>query len=169
MRPPFIWLITDTHWNSDFEGRRPSDYAIKLSTNCRKVIAKQDILIHLGDVINDRPSELKQWLSINGDCITKILVRGNHDKEKDSWYLNKGFNLVVDQLVIKDVLLSHIPAPLPPGVRINIHGHFHNNPLERCLERDPQIVPYYKPETHKLLALEFVDYKPVRLDEFSKL
>lgn len=168
-RPPYIWLITDTHWNADFEGRRPDNYAMTLSTNCCKVIAKQDILIHLGDVINDRQGELGAWLSISGDCKTKILVRGNHDKNKDSWYLNKGFNLVCDQLVIKNVVLTHIPTSIfPDGVVLNIHGHFHNNSLERCFEIEPQLKSFYCLEKYKLLAMEYTDYKPVRLDLFSK-
>lgn len=166
MRNPYTWLITDTHWNADFKGFRPLDYSQRIVKNCRKVIAPQDALIHMGDVINDRPGELEGYLgSIN--CRTKILLRGNHDMNKDTWYLNKGFNLVCNQLVIEDMLLTHIPQK-PNGTRINIHGHFHDNPLEKCFSFEPHLKEIYDPNYHRLLAMEKTNYCPVRLDEFGR-
>jgi hypothetical protein len=71
--------------------------------------------------------------------------------------------------VIKDVLLTHIPVPvLPQGVRINIHGHFHNNPMERVVKFEPHIGEFYDPKIHRLFAMENTNYQPVRLEEFAK-
>lgn len=165
MRNPYTWLITDTHWNTDFKEWRPANYGDLIVKNCRKVIAPQDILIHLGDVINDRPSELAKYLAdIPGK--TKILIRGNHDKNTDAWYMNKGFNFVCDQMVLGDLLLSHIPQPIPKGIRVNIHGHFHNNPIEKCFLFEPHLKEFYGSQ-HKLLAVENVNYSPVRLEDFA--
>lgn len=167
MRPAYIWLVTDSHWNSDFKGRRPESYGWDIISNCRKVIAVQDILIHMGDVIDKKESELSGLLAaIPGK--TKILIRGNHDLKGNNWYMNKGFDFVCDQMVIGSVLLSHIPQQIfPVGVRINIHGHFHDNEWERIEKYEPQIAAFYDKKRHRLLAMEHTGYKPVRLDEFA--
>jgi calcineurin-like phosphoesterase family protein len=166
MRNPYRFLITDSHWNADFKGHRPENYGQLIVSNCRKVIAKQDILIHMGDVINDRPSELKVILDKIPGAI-KILIRGNHDRQSDNWYMNKGFNFVCDQLVLGDILLSHIPQPIPKGIRVNVHGHFHSNSFEKCFACEPHLKEFYDPKVHKLLAMEYTDYKPVILEEFT--
>lgn len=167
MRNPYVWLVTDTHFNADFKGFRPDNYGQLIVKGCRRLMAPQDILIHLGDVINDRPGELDRYLK-RIPAATKILIRGNHDKNSDVWYINKGFNFVCDQLVMGDILLSHVPQPLPSGIRINIHGHFHNNTLEKCFLHEPHLKEFYDNSLHKLLAMEYTDYLPVRLDEFGK-
>jgi calcineurin-like phosphoesterase family protein len=163
MRNPITWLITDTHWNTDFKQWRPTDYGQLIVKNCRKVMAPQDVLIHLGDVINNRQGELSDYLE-GIPANTKILIRGNHDHQTDIWYMGKGFNFVCDQMIIGDVLLSHIPQIIPNGIRINIHGHFHDNPIEKCWLHEPHLKEIYC-EQHKLLAMEHVNYCPVQLRE----
>ena len=178
MRNPLIWLITDTHWNADFTREipditgvpvhrnfRPENYGELLVASCRKKMASQDILIHMGDVINDRPGELSDILS-KIPSMTKILIRGNHDKKNDTWYLNKGFDLVCDQMVKENILLSHIPVPVPENIKYNIHGHFHDNDLEHCFRCEPYIREFYGPK-HKLLAMEYTNYSPVLFDEWK--
>lgn len=170
MRPSYIWLITDTHWNSEeaFKERRPQNYGWKIISNCSRVIAKQDTLIHLGDVIDRNLGDLQNYLSLIPGK-TKILIRGNHDKQSDNWYMNKGFDFVCDSLVLKQVILSHIPIKdFSSGVKYNIHGHFHNNPLERVKEVEPHIYEFYNKEKYILVAMENTDYKPVNLDELIK-
>lgn len=168
MRPSYTWLITDTHWNGDFKGHRPETQGRDIISNCRKVIAKQDILIHMGDVIDKRESELIGYLGWLRPIKTKILIRGNHDLKSDNWYMNKGFDFVCDQMVIGDVLLSHIPQEVfPTSIRLNIHGHFHDNEWERIEKYEPHIAAFYDKSRHRLLAMEYTKYNPVRLDEFS--
>lgn len=167
MRPAKRWLITDTHWNDpDIVNycNRPENFGELIVKNCRKVVAPQDIVIHLGDVIFDRAGELDKYLSkIPG---TKIMVRGNHDNRPDNWYITKGFAFVCDSLVLGDVVLSHIPLEkFSDGVRINIHGHFHNLDFRK---NDPKVASYYNPILHKLLAMEYTNYCPVDLVDFSR-
>jgi len=147
-----IWLITDTHFNHNamipYCGR-PENYTELILENWSKVVQEGDVTIHLGDVIFSKSGTLLQLLSrVKG---TKILVRGNHDKEKDNWYMTHGFDFTCDELVKKDVLFSHIPKPKRDGIRLNVHGHFHNTD-HRSVE--PEISAYYDPEYHKLLAIE---------------
>ena len=80
MRQSISWLITDTHWNHDAMVtlcNRPVDFGSRLMSNLRHMLAPQDLLIHLGDVIFYKyPDLLDMMNSING---RKILLMGNHD------------------------------------------------------------------------------------------
>lgn len=167
MKERRIWLITDTHFNHDAIVRycdRPEDHGERIIRNCRRLLAPTDVLIHLGDVIFNKASELDELLGLIPG--TKVLVKGNHDRRSDSWFYNKGFAFVCDELRIGDVLLSHIPKPeLPSDVRLNVHGHFHNTDHRR---HEPEIAAYYDDTKHRLLALEYTDYEPVLMSEFCK-
>jgi calcineurin-like phosphoesterase family protein len=162
MRPPIDWLITDTHWFHDrmeILCERPPDFTARIITNLRAQIQPNDRLFHLGDVIFYKYGYLKSILdSIKG---TKILIMGNHDRKSPNWFMNNGFTFATDMVVVRDVLLSHKPVQaLPTGVRLNVHGHWHNDVKERP--------DWWLPATHRLLALEYVDYQPVKLLEFCK-
>ena len=103
------------------------------------LVAQDDIVIHLGDVILGRNSELFSIMEqLKGK---KILCRGNHDHESDQWYTKRGFDFVCDYYVYNNIAFSHAPlTPLPmqtmkqhskdegfvfKTVDLNIHGHFH--------------------------------------------
>lgn len=139
-RPALIWLLPDTHFNdANMLKFRPKNYEQLIIKRCRSLIAPQDTLIHLGDVIFSRPGELKTFLAqIPGK--TKILVRGNHDKANDP---------VLTML------------NLPQGCSINIHGHFHTFSF-----RTEEEQRHYNPTINKLLALELTNYAPVTLQSF---
>jgi len=166
-RPSKHWLITDTHFNHvavvERMGR-PRNHGERIIKACKHLIQPQDVLIHLGDVIFDRPTELKGLLD-QIECRSKILTLGNHDRKSNNWYLNNGFDLVVEMLVIGDVLLSHKPQEFfPAGVRVNVHGHFHNTNHRK---NEPQFQKFLGPQ-HVLLAMETVGYTPVELVRFAK-
>jgi calcineurin-like phosphoesterase family protein len=138
-----IWLISDTHFYHKniikFENR-PLDHNEKIIENWNKVVSDDDLVIHLGDVIfgMDKFETLKKVLgSLNGK---KVLCRGNHDGYPESswgkwdWFMDAGFDAVMDYFVYQDMAFSHAPlTPLPltarygygKPVRLNIHGHFH--------------------------------------------
>ncbi|MDP9314478.1 MAG: metallophosphoesterase [Chloroflexota bacterium] len=156
------WIITDTHFNHarlQELGGRPVDADEQIKRNWQRLVAPDDVVIHLGDVIIGKQSQLKGIMEqLPG---TKILVRGNHDHEKNSWYIQRGFAFVCDMLVIRDILFSHEPvAVLPSGVRINIHGHFHNND-HRTFEFD------VKPH-NKVIYIEH-EYNPIALEALREM
>ena len=160
-RPAIIWLIADTHLYHDkivVLSDRPSNFTQLIISNLRRLIAEQDTLIHLGDVILYKHPELVSILdSIKG---RKILVMGNHDRKSKGWYMRAGFASAMDMMVWGNILFSHKPVEhLPDGVKYNIHGHFHNDEHRKGES-------WYDPAVHKLLAIENTDYQPIKLQQF---
>lgn len=160
MRPSKHWLITDTHFNHQMlvtQGHRPADFQARILSNWRRLVASQDFVWHLGDVILGQNGTLGDILnSLPG---TKFLVRGNHDHESDGWYMRHGFQFCAQGVLRGGVWLSHAPAlSLPSGAILNVHGHLHNN-----THHTEHVT---RPEHCKLLALEATDYAPVEFDEF---
>ena len=150
------WLITDTHYNHKRiieKCERPEDYEAQINRNWCLLVKPTDTIIHLGDVIMYKNNLLKGILEkLPG---RKILVRGNHDAKSRSWYERNGFHYCCDALQLGSVLLTHKPCKvLPDGVRLNVHGHWHNRPKEPL---SPQ---------HKLLSIERTNYKPVLMEQF---
>jgi calcineurin-like phosphoesterase family protein len=158
MRLPKTWAITDTHWNHDVmieRGYRPADYQERIKRHWLRLVMPEDTIIHLGDVIVGRNSELKDILApLPG---FKILCRGNHDRESDGWYRRAGFAYVANGILVGGVWLTHAPqATLPDGAIINVHGHLHDD--------DHRGTDF--PAHCKLLAIERTDYAPVELSQF---
>ena len=157
------YIISDTHFNHaricELAGR-PTDFNDQIIKNWQAIVTDKDHVIHLGDVIIGRNSELKGIMDqLPG---RKILVRGNHDHEKPIWYLDRGFTVVTDGLILHDILFSHEPVfNLPENIKWNVHGHLHNN--DHRIEDGKPLEKY-----HKLFVLEH-DYKPIELNEFMKL
>jgi calcineurin-like phosphoesterase family protein len=157
-RPAKIWVITDTHFNHQMlidQGYRPADYQEQICRNWTRLVMPHDTVIHIGDVIMNRPSELQQILTALPG--RKILVRGNHDRESDGWYHRAGFAFVAQGILIGGVWLTHAPqVTLPDGAIINLHGHLHAGNHRKGPEVD----------YCKLLSLEADGYGPVELDTF---
>ena len=160
------WLITDTHFNhidkmQEFCGR-PLNYEELIFKGLSR-IPKDDILIHLGDICIGEDAQVHAKYIQPLEC-RKILVRGNHDKKTNSWYLSNGWDFVVDSMLIevfgKRILFSHKPQQDLGYFDINIHGHFHNS--NRREEEFKDICS----DKHKLLAIEYTKYMPTNLDPF---
>jgi calcineurin-like phosphoesterase family protein len=157
-----IWITTDSHWNHDniieYEDR-PADYGRRIIDNWKAVVSPTDTVIHLGDVIFKRRFELRDILGqLPG---IKILTVGNHDKRTgtNDWFLRMGFNYVCKSHAYKDILFSHKPLDPAdyPGIRHNIHGHFHRN------SHNPTDYPFYNTGIHVKVSVEELDYKMVAL------
>jgi len=122
-----VWVITDTHFNHqkmcEYEDR-PENFNELIVANWNRLVGPDDAVIHLGDVIVGQQSEMEAIVrGLNG---SKILVRGNHDQESNTYYLRKGFSFVCDTFSMGDVVFSHRPLEtFPDGCRFNVHGHFH--------------------------------------------
>lgn len=159
-----IWVIGDSHFHhpeiiTKFEFR-PKDYARQICRKVRNNVPPWDTLIHLWDVIFYKHSTLKEYLGRMWQC-TKILVRGNHDKKSDNFYYDQWFNLIVDELKIDKLVLTHIPKKKLLKGEINIHWHLHTNSHHINEYTDT-------PENYILYSPEAENYMPIRLDKLIK-
>lgn len=109
---------------------RPDDFESQILSGVKKHTHDNSVLIHLGDFCFYRE---EYWHKTFMDAVKgrKWLVRGNHDKKSITWYLEHGWECVVDQMALnlfgKKILLSHKPVEDVSQFDINIHGHHHNN------------------------------------------
>lgn len=134
-----IWIISDTHFGHELMltlGVRSKDYEKEILNSMVKLVKKEDLLIHLGDLAFKPNTEIGQALSlVKGN---KILVRGNHDGGFEK-YFKLGFNMVCDEFKLdfggRYITFSHEPVK-EFGVGINIHGHLHGDAhrLQNSLE-----------------------------------
>jgi calcineurin-like phosphoesterase family protein len=162
-----VFAISDTHLNHDklIQYGRPEDFEDRILQNLRK--AKGDILIHCGDFcIGDDDAMMKLFMAATAGFKKRILVRGNHDKKSDAWYMERGFDFVCSAFTNtyfgKNLVFTH--APIDPKLirdsAFNIHGHMHGN--THRLEGD--IARYYDPSYHIDLAPEIRNYGPVNIE-----
>jgi len=160
-----IWLTTDTHFGHQMlidKGYRPCGYDSRIRGHLLD-LPPSNVLIHLGDVCigNDEAHHQAFLGPLIYRRIKCWLIRGNHDKKSDSWYLKRGWDFVGESLVIqrhgKRILFTHRPSEHTEDCDVNIHGHLHATRHHDLPGTD-----------HKwlLLALEEVGYRPVRLEKF---
>lgn len=128
-----VWLTTDWHlyskeWNDQHPHRSKANLE-RLATNFNSTIGEHDLLIHLGDICDPESADYETMKKIISSIPgRKILVRGNHDTEKDPYYIGLGFDDVVDVLVIHNMIFTHKPIQVAPD-ELNIHGHLHSEKL----------------------------------------
>jgi calcineurin-like phosphoesterase family protein len=167
---------------------RPDNFTELIIENWKKIVQPDDHVVHCGDVILGRESELRGLMS---NLPGKIhLVKGNHDHKPKQYYYLRGFEWVHDDYYILDgVLFTHRPWPkaviqaaktgdysLIPSARVaacvladsnfarvrcNVHGHLHNTG-----HRSSELGSLYDPEFNKVFALEWTGYAPVELGTF---
>lgn len=153
------WLISDTHFGHTAiqkHCRRPPNVDEIIARNWKRLVAPEDMVIHLGDVAFTFVNLRELLGSLPG---RKILVRGNHDAHTVSWYMENGFDFACDSLTLGGVLYTHIPIRrLPWRATLNIHGHLHNNVPEGA-----RVWPRCR-----LFSLEYLNYEPRQIDSFLK-
>lgn len=160
-------ITTDTHFDHknimDF-GNRPEGFEQQILDNLEQYANNTNILIHLGDIAwrNDRYWN-RQLTSM--PYRKKWLIKGNHDKKSNEWYINNGWDFVSDYLSMtydnRLIVFSHKPTKLIVA-DINIHGHFHDIPMEIIKQIEPDLYSIYQEKGHVLLALEH-HYTPYKL------
>lgn len=160
-----FWIVSDTHLGHEilraYSGR-PVDADERILRGLSVIDnTKGDVLVHLGDVCigNDDKWHREIRKRTSG---TMILVRGNHDKRSITWYLERGWDIVVDRFDLvmygKRIAFSHIPLADDGSFDINIHGHFHNSDHHRW---ESEFVNRMT-DKHRLIFLEH-HYRPVTL------
>lgn len=161
-----FWLITDTHFNHADKMKeycdRPDDYEKKIWDSLDK-IPQTDILIHLGDITIGKDKDVHD--KISQYRFRKWLVRGNHDRKSDTWYLTHGWDFVCESfdMEFRHLKLTFSHKPLADtGFDFNIHGHFHNSDFRKN-EEDLANLYTHK---HRLIALEYSGYAPLSLSSY---
>ena len=160
-------LTTDTHFNHELIKEycgRPDGFEDLIVKGWQILDPAKHTLIHLGDVCWKNATEAHEKYIIPIQC-KKILVKGNHDTNSVSWYLEHGWDWVCESMTFerggKKILFSHEPKVWDGYWDINIHGHFHNanhRRFEAELKNDLL-------KGQRLLALELNDYQLWDLDK----
>lgn len=163
------WIVTDLHFGHEaminFCGR-PVGYENRTINAIKNNVAKSDVLINLGDfAFNDYDTWIEKYMSVAP--AHNYLIRGNHDKRSDAYYLSNGFSMVATRLDLDrcglKIALTHKPLRDSTDFDLNIFGHFHNNPLKYC---EPHLVGRIT-NKHKLLVLENNNYTPWSLAKLA--
>jgi len=152
-----IYLISDTHFNHKNIAKycnRPENFNELIWENLGK-LKKGDLLIHLGDICFGKDLEVHERLAKYP--FHKILIKGNHDKKTNTWYLNHGWDSVHKDFMMyirkQVIIFTHAPVELESPITLNIHGHLH------------QSFEFVEPG-HKLFSLEANNYNPINLKDF---
>lgn len=143
-----IWVATDWHlYNEELrDPRHPYrtiDNIDRLADNYGSMIQETDMFIFLGDLCDPKVSNLKKIKDVLGTIpCHKIMVKGNHDTETNSFYLELGFDEVCDVCVNGKLVFSHGPMRINPD-QINVHGHLH---MRKDSRLNSQYINAYDPE-----------------------
>lgn len=160
------WIASDPHLGHKLmiqkslehpEAIRPSNYVNTFMNSWKYTVKDEDVVYILGDVAFGQQAF---WMEqLNRMPGTKVLVKGNHDRNRDAWYEKRCFDMVIpfnETLTLchdyGKILLTHIPA-LPKVLSsyddrfinlsykfykqfkqkeyiLNIHGHTHGQGTE---------------------------------------
>ena len=120
--PDNIYLVTDVHlFKNEIFNMKHNDDERKCDTKskmanfkkeCSK-LTKDDVLIFLGD-ISHACCNLEQHQKVKAFYkemkVNKILIKGNHDQQPDTYYKECGFMFVVPYLTYKNIIFTHMPV-----------------------------------------------------------
>lgn len=122
-----------------------------------EMVRPDDRVYILGDVAMNRKALDRSLPRLVG---RKVLVKGNHDIDKLSYY-SQHFDDVRSYVVKKGFILSHIPIHHESLSRwnVNIHGHLHSNVVMHEGKPDPR---------YECVSVEHTEYRPLELDVILK-
>lgn len=164
-----FWITSDTHFGHDAlmdYCDRPQGFDGKILRNFNQ-LESGDVLIHLGDICIGNDSMWHSEMFPHLYSVKRWLIKGNHDKKSDTWYLDKGWDFVGTSFLMNrfglNILFSHKPVKNSDYFDINIHGHFHNTDPGRHKESFEKI----KHNKHLCVILEH-HYAPQNLKTIIK-
>lgn len=157
-----VWLTSDTHFGHENIIRycgRPWPNADRMDrallNNINSAVNYNDLLIIVGDLTLAGPTRSRYAERIVRQLPpNKILVYGNHDRFKPSWYLKRGFEIAATSLVLSGgVLVVHKPADSVhvPTSKPVVCGHVHD--LYKSFENIVNV------------GVDMHDYKPILLED----
>jgi calcineurin-like phosphoesterase family protein len=172
--PAKTYVISDTHFGHEtikVNCFRPQDVESVMIEQWGRTVGPDDTILHLGDLSWRNNAFFKNIIAphLTGH---KLIVRGNHDKGRASFYMGSGFKCVSPFWIKYNnsrVEFSHYPwnpekdgSDEIPENTWRIHGHIHNNGYERS-----RFVPYKR--RHLNVSVEVLGYLPVRLDHLLEV
>lgn len=130
-----VYLISDLHFGHkrilEFAGDYRDGFNVDehneiLISKWNLIVNNRDKVFVLGDVVMGGKENMPLLARLQGN---KYLVRGNHDTQSTSLYLEY-FKEVYGLFKYKGFWLSHCPLhPAELRGSINIHGHVHHNSI----------------------------------------
>lgn len=162
------WVYSDPHFfhknivkftNYDGTPVRPWDDHEKMSEDMiawyNELVKPEDRVYLLGDVAFSRGALNRSLPRLNGRI---VLVKGNHDMDKLSYY-SQYVDDIRSYVVKKGFIMSHIP--LHPEClgrwSLNIHGHLHGNTVSKGED-----LRYFN------ASVEQTNFRPILLDDILK-
>jgi calcineurin-like phosphoesterase family protein len=179
-----IFFISDTHFGHEKPYNtflRPDGSFLRhhgsatagdeaMVENWNKTVKPTDKVYHVGDFAMHKKF-IPLANRLNGE---KILIRGNHDIEKASVYLQY-FKDVRGSHQFDGVLITHIPVHPDSLGRwgFNIHGHLHYGRVMRTYwyESGNDSYTYSKKEIDPRyfnVSVECINYTPISLEEIKR-
>ena len=91
------WIVSDTHFGHDnLVGycARPEDHEQVMIAEWRKCVPDHATVLHLGDLAYSSNGRFKHLIAKELTGARKLLIQGNHDRQRYSFYKGAGFNIV---------------------------------------------------------------------------
>lgn len=167
-----LWLISDTHFghkNIIKYQQRPESHDVIMLGEWIRLVPETAQILHLGDVFLGKQGNPARWALVCGRLPgEKYLIKGNHDKQKDSVYESAGFT-IVEPFVYKGYAFTHEPltqernATFYEDWHTNIHGHIHGNELGGGpgVDFDPPVVGKH----YHNISVEKTEFRPVQFGQ----
>lgn len=175
--PATTFVTADSHFgHENIVGfcHRPDDHEQVMLAEWRKEVPDQATVLHLGDLAYRNNGFFKNIIAPELTGQRKLLIMGNHDRQRYSFYRAAGFQIVrpfaihyesarphqtLDNAHI--VSFSHYPWSEDEDgsmgkFDLRIHGHIHNNGYSR-----DAFIPFLK--NHINVGVEQTKYRPVNL------
>lgn len=179
--PANTWVVSDTHFgHNNIVGfcHRPEEHDQVLVAEWRAQVPDDATVIHLGDLSYRGNAWFKNIIAPELTGERKLLVLGNHDRQRHNFYKASGFKLARPFSIWYytrqsgrrhaagyptkwRVSFSHYPwSEEEDGKQtpwdLRLHGHIHNNGYSR-----DAFVPFLR--NHINLSVEQTKYRPVNL------
>lgn len=130
------YIISDTHFGHENIKKlcnRPDNFEELIIQDWRKR-NNSDVIIHLGDVSYRANPGIIHKNIIQQLPGRKILVRGNHDKKSQLWYMYNGWDFCCDEFSLvyanKKIRFIHRPPLEKDAYDITFFGHVHEKPIQ---------------------------------------
>lgn len=174
--PASTWVVSDTHFgHENIKGfcHRPSDIESTMMEEWARAVPDDATVVHLGDLCYKSNAFFKNMIAPHLTGARKLLVAGNHDRQRSGFYRDCGFKVIAPFQIDYDIhqssgypyriQFSHYPwneeydnSPNPPSWIVRLHGHIHNNGYTR-----EAFVPFVPQQIN--LSVEQTHYRPVNL------